>query len=178
MSNRWSRLPLAIKIIPKQYTTQLCRRVENHIDSSEGKHIMAWGFEQWTSFHEEMLMDHHLSLWISFDSGLQAIKAAQGLEECEMKWDMKTSCISAVKIMLYINWFCVSMWKSACSSSLSVLERISCYRHSCRCVVKTYQKHKHEGILEERWAFFFYLTGTFHLIFSKSCQCSGTGSKV
>lgn len=41
MSNRWYRLPLAIKIKPKQYTTQLCRRVEKQIDSSKGKHIMA-----------------------------------------------------------------------------------------------------------------------------------------
>lgn len=126
------------------------------------------------SFHEAMLIDHQLSLWISFDSDLQAIKTVQSLEKCEMKCGMKTSCIFAVKIMWYINWFCVSMGKNVCSSSLSILERISCYRHSCRCVMKTYQQHKHKGILEGRWAFFYFygnISLNFQQILSVNWHC-------
>lgn len=75
---------------------------------------------------------------------------------CEMKRGMKISCIPTVKIVLYINCFFVSLWKNACSSSPSVLERASCYRHSCRCVMKTYQEQKHDSILEGKWAFFLF----------------------
>lgn len=126
------------------------------------------------SFHEAMLMDHHLSLLISLDSDLQAIRAVHSLEKCEMKRDMKSSCISAVKIIPYTNWFCVSMWKNACSSSLSVLERMSCYRHRCRCVMKTYQQLKHEGILKGRWAFSLFYSNislNFQQMFSMYWHC-------